>query len=71
MRVTPALVQAAEALLRGALEPAMAMRPEEEQANYAWQASPRNVTLHDVLRLTSPGSTGPLTTADSIALGRR
>lgn len=68
-RVTPALVQAAEAVLRGALEPAVAVRPEEEQADHAWQASPRNETLHNVLRLESLGSIGPLMTAEFTALG--
>ena len=40
MRVTPTLVQAAEAVLRCALEPALAWRIEDSQMMYAGQASP-------------------------------
>ena len=41
MRVSPALVQAAEAVLRGALQPAVAWQSERDKVEYAWQASPR------------------------------
>ena len=40
MHKTPLLVQAAEAVLRGALEPAMATRTEDYQTAHALQASP-------------------------------
>ena len=41
MRVTPALVQAAEAALRNALEPAIALRSEAEHKSSAERACPR------------------------------
>lgn len=38
--MTPTVAQAAEAVLRGALEPALAMRPEDFQRDFASKASP-------------------------------
>ena len=40
MRVTPTLAQAAEAVLRGALEPDVAMRPVDFQRDFAAKACP-------------------------------
>ena len=44
MRVTPALVQAAEAALRNALEPALALRSEAEHKSCTARACPRPET---------------------------
>ena len=47
MRVTPMLVQAAEAVLRGALEPALAMRDERDEEQVILQVSPCKGVMHN------------------------
>ena len=46
MRVTPTVVRAAEAMLRGALEPMLATRNEQAQIPTATQVGPCDRTWH-------------------------
>ena len=59
MPVTPALVQAAEAVLRGALEPALSLARtcgEDEVMSLAFEACLRNGSVQRVHDMDNPGS---------------